>query len=37
MTVTPKNKNRKKPIEKLPKGDASKVNQLSPVWMQVEH
>ena len=37
MTVTPRNKNRKKPIEKLPKGDASKVNQLSPVWMQVEH
>ena len=37
MTVTPKNKNRKKPIEKKPKGDVAQVNELSPVWMQVEH
>lgn len=37
ITVTPKEKNRKRPIEKLKLGDATKVNQLSPVWMQVEH
>ena len=37
MTVTPRNKNRKKPVEKQQIGDSRKVNQLSPVWMQVEH
>ena len=37
ITVTPRGKNRKRPVEKLSLGNASKVNQLSPVWMQVEH
>ena len=37
MTVTPRAKNRKRPVEKARLGPASKVNQLSPVWMQVEH
>ena len=37
ITVTPRGQNRKKPIEKQRLGKASKVNQLSPVWMQVEH
>ena len=37
ITVTPNNKNRKRPVEKLKLNDASKVNALSPVWMQVAH
>lgn len=37
ITVTPQEKNRKRPIEKQRLGDAKKVNVLSPVWMQVEH
>ena len=37
ITVTPRNKNRKRPIEKQALGNVSKVNVLSPVWMQVEH
>lgn len=37
ITVTPRNKNRKRPIEKQALGDVKKVNVLSPVWMQVEH
>lgn len=37
ITVTPQEKNRKRPIEKQRLGDAKKVNALSPVWMQVEH
>ena len=35
--MTPRGKNRKKPVEKVRLGDAAKVNHLSPVWMQVEH
>ena len=37
ITVTPRRKNRARPIEKQRLGDASKVNVLSPVWMQVQH
>ena len=33
MTVTPRAKNRKRPVEKSKLGDASKVNALSPNWM----
>jgi len=37
ITVSPKTLNRKRPIEKERLGDASKVNVLSPTWMQVSH
>ena len=37
ITVTPRHKNRKRPIEKQALGDVKKVNVLSPVWMQVDH
>jgi hypothetical protein len=37
ITVSPKTMNRKEPIEKIRLGDASKVNVLSPTWMQVTH
>ena len=37
ITVTPELQNRKAPIEKMRLGDASKVNVLSPKWMQVTH
>ena len=37
ITVTPRRKDRKHPIEKQTLGDVKKVNVLSPVWMQVEH
>ena len=37
ITVSPKSLDRKRPIEKNRLGDASKVNALSPTWMQVTH
>ena len=37
ITISPKTLDRKKPIEKERLGDASKVNALSPAWMQVSH
>ena len=37
ITVTPRKKDRKHPIEKQALGDVKKVNVLSPVWMQVDH
>ena len=37
ITVSPTAQDRKRPIEKERLGDASKVNALSPAWMQVSH
>lgn len=38
ITVTPKHKNRQKPVEKFGvSGDAAKCNVLSPQWMQSQH
>lgn len=37
ITIDPANPDRKHPLEKAKLGDASKVNVLSPQWMQVHH
>jgi hypothetical protein len=37
ITVDPKLQDRKNTLEKKKLGDATKVNFLSPVWMQVKH
>lgn len=38
ITVTPKNKNRKKPVEKFGvAGDAAKTSKLTPNWMQCQY
>lgn len=38
ITVTPKNKNRKKPVEKFGvSGDAAKTSKLTPNWMQSQY
>ena len=38
ITVTPKNKNRKKPVEKYGvSGDAAQTSKLTPNWMQCKH
>lgn len=38
LTVTPKNKNRKKPVEKYGiSGDAAKTSKLTPNWMQSQY
>ena len=37
ITVSPQTLDRKRPVEKERLGDASKVNALSPAWMQVSH
>ena len=37
ITVSPRTLDRKHPVEKERLGDASKVNALSPAWMQVSH
>lgn len=38
ITVTPKNKNRKKPVEKFGvSGDAAKTSKLTPNWMQCQY
>jgi hypothetical protein len=37
ITVEPENLDRKHPLEKKRLGDVSKVSELSPIWMQVDH
>jgi len=37
ITVEPSTMDRKHPLEKKKLGDVTKVNVLSPIWMQVQH
>jgi hypothetical protein len=37
ITVTPKSKNRKYPLEKIKVADMDKTSRIMPNWMQIRH